>query len=97
MSLQVDENRVAILHFPYSDPATVPTLLPPDVRAKPYNMPEGMNGFLCQLLDVKKRELCRCLPMPIVQPQVRTLLYHVKVCLFYSMRSRDTSYNCNAY
>lgn len=66
----VDENRVAILNFPYSDADTIPNLVPPHVRAKPWHLPKDMNNFLCQLLDVKKRELCKCLPIPIVQPQV---------------------------
>lgn len=29
-----------------------------------------MNGFLCQLLEVKKRRLFSCLPWPSVRPQV---------------------------
>jgi hypothetical protein len=67
----VDENRVAILHFPYSDAATVPTLVPPHVRAMPHNLPKDMNKFLCQLLEVKKRQLSTYIPMALVEPQVQ--------------------------
>lgn len=65
-----DENRVAVLHLPYSDPETIPTLLPPHVRSKAYNMPRDTNAFLCQLLEVKKRELFTCIPVPIVRPEI---------------------------
>ena len=77
--LQVDENRVAILNFPYSDPDTIPNLVPPHVRAKPLMLPRDMNSFLCQLLDVKKRELCKCLPIPVVQPQVTRLIKTARI------------------
>ncbi|TRY71532.1 hypothetical protein TCAL_09049 [Tigriopus californicus] len=65
-----DEDRVAIVQFPYSDPDTIPNLVPPHIRAKPWNLPKDMNSFLCQLLEIKKRELYPCIRLPIVQPQV---------------------------
>ena len=67
----VDDRRVAVLHFPYSDPATVPPLVPPHVRARPHHLPADMNRFLCQLLEIKKRQLSSYLPIPLVTPQVR--------------------------
>ena len=71
MKSMVDEGRVAVLHFPYSDPATVPPLVPPHVRARPHHLPADMNRFLCQLLEIKKRQLSSYLPIPLVTPQVR--------------------------
>eukprot|EP00095_Tigriopus_kingsejongensis_P001271 maker-scaffold149_size310270-snap-gene-2.21 protein:Tk01271 transcript:maker-scaffold149_size310270-snap-gene-2.21-mRNA-1 annotation:"hypothetical protein L798_06975" len=65
-----DDNRVAIVHLPYSDPETIPGLVPPHLRASPWLLPKDMNSFLCQLLEIKKRELYPCIPLPIVQPQV---------------------------
>ena len=70
LKTMVDERRVAVIHFPYSDPATVPSLVPPHVRAKPHNLPKDMNQFLCQLLEIKKRQLSPYLPIPLVTPQV---------------------------
>lgn len=65
---------MSILHLPYSDPSTIPTLVPAHVTSPSspvcYRLPEDMNDFLCQLLEVKKRELCSCVPIPLVQPQV---------------------------
>ncbi len=64
---------MSILHFPYSDPSTVPSLVPPHVASRPHALPHGMNDFLCQLLEVKKRQLCPLLPVPLVQPRVSEL------------------------
>ena len=58
------------MHFGYSDTATIPTLVPAHVRSKAFNLPTDMNEFLCQLLEVKKRELCPILPIKLVRPQV---------------------------
>ena len=68
---------MAILHFGYSDPSTVPTLVPAHVRAKAFNLPADANEFLCQLLDVKKRELCPLLPIKIIRPKVRVAFHRV--------------------
>ena len=43
LKTMVDEKRVAVIHFPYSDAATVPSLVPPHVRAKPHHLPRDMN------------------------------------------------------
>ena len=65
-----DENRIAVLNFPYSDPETVPRILPQHIRNDPYLIPRDTNAFLCQLLEVKRRELFPCLPYPMVKPRV---------------------------
>ena len=70
LKTMVDERRVAVIHFPYSDPATIPSLVPPHVTAKPYYLPQDMNRFLCQLLEIKKRQLSPYLPIPLVSPKV---------------------------
>jgi hypothetical protein len=62
---------VCVLHLPYSDPSTLPSDVPDHIRSsKAYVLPRDMNAFLCQLLDIKKRALCKCLPLPVVVPQV---------------------------
>lgn len=65
-----NENRVAVLHLPYSDPETVPKILPTHIRNDPYILPKDTNSFLCQLLEVKMRELFPCIPYPMVKPRV---------------------------
>ena len=72
----MDENRICVLQFPYSDPDTIPELIPPHVRAKPCNLPKEMNSFLCQLLEVKKRPLFSWLPMPNIEPKVRKFEFY---------------------
>ena len=67
-----EENRIAVVHFPYSDPETIPTILPLHLRNAPWNLPKDMNAFLCQLLEVRKRELFSFIPIPIVRPKVCT-------------------------
>jgi len=32
--------------FPYSDPDTLPGLIPPHLKAKPYHLPADMNRYL---------------------------------------------------
>ncbi len=39
---------MAVIHFSYSDPSTIPTLVPPHVTARPHLLPQGMNDFLCR-------------------------------------------------
>ena len=43
VSFQSDENRVAVALFPYSDPDTLPALIPPHLKEKPYHLPADMN------------------------------------------------------
>lgn len=65
-----DKNRVGVVHLPYSDPETIPSLVPAHLKGNVINLPKDMNDLLCQMLEVKKRELCKCLPIPIVKPKV---------------------------
>ena len=70
--LKADKGRISIVMFPYSDPSTIPTALPTHLKGDTLMIPgRGMNHFLCQLLEVKKRVLCACLPFPIIRPEVR--------------------------
>ena len=68
-----EESRIAVVHFPYSDPDTIPTILPLHLRNSPWNLPQDFNAFLCQLLEVRKRELFSFVPIPIVRPKVRKI------------------------
>ena len=68
-----EESRIAVVHFPYSDPETIPTILPLHLRNAPWNLPQDFNAFLCQLLEVRKRELFSFVPIPIVRPKVSKL------------------------
>lgn len=63
-------NRLAVVHLPYSDPETVPVVVPVHIRTEAYDLPREMNAFLCQLLEVKMRELFPFVPLPIVRPKV---------------------------
>ena len=74
LQAMADENRIAVLHFPYSDSETVPKILPQHIRQSPYLIPKETNAFLCQLLEVKMRELFPCIPYPMVKPRVSKLL-----------------------
>ena len=62
--------RIAVVHFPYSDSETIPTILPIHIRNDPSKLPEDFNALLCQLLEVRKRELFSFIPIPIVRPKV---------------------------
>ena len=53
-----------------SDSETVPKILPQHIRTSPYLIPRETNAFLCQLLEVKMRELFPCIPYPMVKPRV---------------------------
>ena len=53
-----------------SDSETVPKILPQHIRTSPYLIPWETNAFLCQLLEVKMRELFPCVPYPMVKPRV---------------------------
>ena len=64
--------RIAVVHFPYSDSETIPTILPIHIRNDPSKLPEDFNALLCQLLEVRKRELFSFIPIPIVRPKVST-------------------------
>ena len=74
--LQSEENRVAVMSLPYSDPETVPTLVPQHVLNEAYQFPSDFNLLLCQLLEVENRKLFPCLPVPVVQPNVS--LYNIQ-------------------
>ena len=76
--------RIAVVHFPYSDSETIPTILPIHIRNDPSKLPEDFNALLCQLLEVRKRELFSFIPIPIVRPKVNTrmLLKFVKIMVF---------------
>jgi len=66
-----ERGRVAVLHWPYSDAATVPLLIPPHVAADFLILPRQMNDFLCQLLEIGKRPLCSFLPCTrLIKPLV---------------------------
>ena len=77
LQAMADENRIAVLHFPYSDSETVPKILPQHIRQSPYLIPKETNAFLCQLLEVKMRELFPCIPYPMVKPRVSKFLFYL--------------------
>ena len=66
-----EDGRVAVIHLPYSDQETIPDSLPQHLRNDPFWLPRDTNAFLCQLLDVKRRELFPCISYPLVRPKVR--------------------------
>ena len=72
--------RIAVVHFPYSDSETIPTILPIHIRNDPSKLPEDFNALLCQLLEVRKRELFSFIPIPIVRPKVS---HAFKICKNY--------------
>ena len=50
-----------VIKFLYSDMATVPEEVPPDLVQKAYLIPRKTNQFLCHLLQIKKLEFGVCL------------------------------------
>ena len=76
--------RIAVVHFPYSDPETIPAILPIHIRNDPSKLPEDFNTLLCQLLEVRKRELFSFIPIPIVRPKVSTFKIICKFMVFSS-------------
>lgn len=65
-----DDNRVAVINFPYSDHETIPDVVPQHLKNDYYLFPRDANAFLCQLLDVKRRALFPCLSYPLVRPKI---------------------------
>ena len=45
--------------------------MPDHIKSASYSLPKQMNEFLIQLLQVKKKALCRTLPCNIVKPEIR--------------------------
>lgn len=45
--------------------------VPDHLKSSSYLLPKQMNEFLIQLLQVKKKALCRALPCPLVRPDIR--------------------------
>ena len=77
-----EDGRVAVIHLPYSDPETIPDIIPQHLRNDPFWLPRDANAFLCQLLDVKRRELFPCISYPLVRPKVTPNLIFDKIHIF---------------
>jgi len=70
LRIMADQGRAIVVKFSYSDMSTVPSDVPEHLKNSAYHLPKYMNNFLCQLLQVKKRDLCSVVPLRLVTPEI---------------------------
>ena len=66
------KGSVSVAAFPYSvDPAeSLPSVLPDHLKHKRLIIPKQMNTLLCQIHRIKKKPICPCVPLALIEPDV---------------------------
>jgi len=64
------QGRLLVMKFPYSDLKSLPADIPAHLVNSALLIPKQMNTLLTQLLQVRKKNLCKLFPFSVVSPDI---------------------------